>query len=122
MRKSAVQVKKNRPAIGTAIAQLGLCQFARYFGVLGCRMANLVYKGHLLICFAFRDESNGFWISNADISWTQDGCKHVHKIACANSQFPKREDAESFALETAKAWVDSLSYLPYGIAPGTEPA
>ena len=72
-------------------------------------MPNLVYKRHLLVCFAFHDEkSNGFWIPNADISWSQDGCKHAHEIASVKAEFLKREDAESFALDAAKAWVDSL--------------
>ena len=70
-------------------------------------MANLVHKGRLVICFAFRNDSNGFWIPSADISWTEDDCKHVHSITGPQSRFLNKQDAEAFILDTAKAWIDS---------------
>jgi hypothetical protein len=68
---------------------------------------NLIYKDRLLVYFAFQDASKSFWIPSADISWTQDDCKHVHQITGPQSRFHTKQDAEAFILDTAKAWIDS---------------
>ena len=51
--------------------------------------------------------ATGFWIPNAEISWTQDDCRHVHQITGPQSRFLSKQDAEAFILDTAKAWINS---------------
>ena len=69
-------------------------------------MANLLYKGHLIVAFACFDEDTRFWIPMVDVSRTTDGQRVSHTITGPPNQFASWAGAEEFMTETAKAWID----------------
>jgi len=71
-------------------------------------MANFMYKDRLIIAFATLDETTELWIANVDISWETGSQQHSHKITDGAMRFKSCQDAETFIMEIAKAWVDEL--------------
>jgi hypothetical protein len=69
-------------------------------------MANLLYKGHLIVAFARFDEDTRLWIPIADVSWTSHDEPISHTISGPPNQFARWADAEEFMTATAKAWID----------------
>ena len=70
------------------------------------RMANLLYKDHLITVVARTDEISTFWIPMVDISWDTDGQRKSHTITDGD-WFNTWQDSERQMIKLAKAWIDS---------------
>jgi hypothetical protein len=47
------------------------------------------------------------WVPTADISWDEKGREHHQRLAGPADRFKIIDQAESYALEMAKAWIDA---------------
>lgn len=82
-------------------------------------MANFLYKDHLIITLAEFDQSRGVWSARADISWRQGGRRDSHTLSgLSDRQCTTREEAEAWAVQAAKAWVDEHVSGPSSKFPG----
>ena len=70
-------------------------------------MANLLYKDRSITNFARFDEDTGFWIPMVDVRWATDDRRDSHTITGPLVMFEKWQDAETFMIEMAKAWIDN---------------
>jgi hypothetical protein len=46
------------------------------------------------------------WIPKADVSWGEQGKEHHQILAGPSDRFKIIDEAETYALEMAKAWID----------------
>jgi len=69
-------------------------------------MASLLYKDHLIVGYGIFEQASQRWIPTAIISWEAGGRREVQTIN-SPERFADLKDAENFAIEMAKAWVDS---------------
>jgi len=72
-------------------------------------MANLYHKGLLIIAHSSINQSSKLWSAGAEISWKQDGQRHSHTLGGLADRFKTSEEAETFAINLAKAWIDADS-------------
>jgi hypothetical protein len=72
-------------------------------------MANLYYKDRLIIVFASINQSTKRWSAGAEITWKRDGERHSYSIGGLSDRFTTPEEAEAFAINLAKAWIDGDS-------------
>jgi hypothetical protein len=72
-------------------------------------MANLYYNDRLIIAYASINQSTKLWSAGAEITWKRDGQRYSHTIGGLADQFKTSEQAESFAIDLAKAWIDADS-------------
>jgi hypothetical protein len=70
-------------------------------------MANLYYNDRLVIAYASLNQSTNLWSPGAEITWKRDGERHSHTIGGLKDRFSTCEEAESFVINLAKAWVDA---------------
>lgn len=77
-------------------------------------MAAMDYKNHTISASAIEKAADK-WIANATISWTEAGRQYEHSIhpfvVKSNpdfvlATFPSREEADHYAAQLARAWVD----------------
>ena len=67
-------------------------------------MATFLYKDFLIIATGLFDKDTGLPI--VDISWWSAAGRGSHTITHSVPSFVTKQEAETFAVETAKAWVD----------------
>ncbi len=67
-------------------------------------MATFLYKDFLIIATGLFDKDTGLPI--VDISWWSAAGRGSHTISHSVPSFVAKQEAETFAVETAKAWVD----------------
>lgn len=67
-------------------------------------MAMFLYKDFLIIATGLFDKDTGLPI--VDISWWSAAGRGSHTITHSVPSFVAKQEAETFAVETAKAWVD----------------
>lgn len=72
-------------------------------------MANLFYKDRLIIAHATVNQSTGMWSPGAEITWKSEGERHSHTIGGLADRFKTAEEAERFAIDLARAWIDAES-------------
>ena len=72
-------------------------------------MANLYYNDRIIIAYASLNQSTKLWSPGAEISWKREGERHSHTIGGLPDRFKTSEEAERFAINLAKAWIDANS-------------
>ena len=72
-------------------------------------MANLYYKGRLIVAYASLNQSSKDWSAGAEITWKRDGQRLSHSIGGLTDRFKTPEHAEQFVIRLAKAWIDASS-------------
>lgn len=70
-------------------------------------MANLFYNDRLIIAYASLNRSTKQWSAGAEITWKRDGRRLSHSIAGLADRFRTADEAEKFAANLARAWIDS---------------
>jgi hypothetical protein len=70
-------------------------------------MAALLYKDFLIIGTGQFDKNRELWMPIADISWHSVAGRESHTIPDSVHCFGTKQEAEAFAVEAAKAWVDA---------------
>lgn len=70
-------------------------------------MANLYYRDRLIIAYASLNRSTEQWSAGAEITWKQDGQRRSHTLGGLVDRFKTAEEAETFASNLAKAWIDA---------------
>lgn len=70
-------------------------------------MANLFYNDRLIIAYASINQSTNLWTPGAEITWKRDGERHSHTIGGLADQFKTCDEAERFAINLAKAWINA---------------
>lgn len=74
---------------------------------MGARVANLYYKGRLIVAFATLQPSSNLWSGGAEITWKKEGERFSYTIGGLAERFPSAEEAERFAIELAERWIDA---------------
>jgi len=72
-------------------------------------MANLFYNDRLIIAHASMQQSTKLWSPGAEITWKRDWQRYSHTIGGLSDRFKTAEEAEQFAINLAKAWIDADS-------------
>jgi hypothetical protein len=72
-------------------------------------MANLYYRDRLIIAHAAMHQSTKLWSPGAEITWKRDDQRYSHTISGLADRFKTCEEAESFVINLAKAWIDADS-------------
>jgi hypothetical protein len=72
-------------------------------------MAALLYKGFLIIATGVFDKDTRLWSPKADITWWSVAGREYHGITDSVHSFTTKQEAETFAVEMAKAWIDEHS-------------
>ena len=70
-------------------------------------MANLYHNDRLIIAYASINQSTKLWSAGAEITWKRDGERHSHTLGGLADRFKTAEDAERFAINLAKTWIDA---------------
>jgi hypothetical protein len=70
-------------------------------------VANLYYNDRLIIAYASFNQSTKEWSGGAEITWKHEGRRNSHTIGALADRFKSSEDAERFAINFAKAWIDA---------------
>ncbi len=70
-------------------------------------MAALLYKNFLIIVTGQFDKDKELRIPIADVSWHSASGYESHAIQDSVHCFRAQQEAEAFAIEAAKAWVDA---------------
>ena len=70
-------------------------------------MAALLYKDCLIIAIGQIDEDKELRMPIADISWHSASGYESHTVQDSFHYFGTKQEAEAFAIEAAKAWVDA---------------
>ena len=70
-------------------------------------MATLFYKDFFIIAMGRFDKPQGLCMPIADISWHSASGYECHTIQDSIHCFRTKREAEAFALEAAKAWIDA---------------
>ena len=70
-------------------------------------MAALLYKDFLIIGTSQFDKDKELQVPIADISWHSATGRESHTIQDSVHCFRAQQEAEAFAIEAAKAWVDA---------------
>jgi hypothetical protein len=69
-------------------------------------MATFLYRDFLIIATGLFDKDTGVWLPMVDISWWSAAGRGSHTINDPVHSFVAKQEAETFAVEIAKAWVD----------------
>ncbi|MEX0805841.1 MAG: hypothetical protein WD688_21365 [Candidatus Binatia bacterium] len=72
-------------------------------------MANLFYHDRLIIAHASMQQSTKLWSPGAEITWKRDGQRYSYTIGGLSDRFKTAEEAEQFAINLAKAWINADS-------------
>ena len=70
-------------------------------------MANLYYNDRLIIAYASINQSTKLWSAGAEITWKRDGARQSHTMGGLADRFKTAEEAERFAINLAKTWIDA---------------
>ncbi len=70
-------------------------------------MANFYYRDRLIIAHSSFNPLTKQWSAGAEITWKRDGRRHSHTLDGLSERFKTAEDAENFASNLAKAWIDA---------------
>jgi hypothetical protein len=70
-------------------------------------LANLFYKDRLIIAHATLNQSAQTWSPGAEITWKGEGERQSHTIGGLADRFETAEEAEGFAIDLARAWIDA---------------
>jgi hypothetical protein len=70
-------------------------------------MAALLYNDFFIIPFGQFDKDRKLWMPVADISWHAATGYDAHTTRDLGHTFSTKQDAETFAVEIGKAWVDA---------------
>ena len=70
-------------------------------------MANFFYKDFFIIAMGQFDKQTELCMPVADISWHSGSGYDSHTLQDSAQCFRTKHDAEVFAIEAAKAWVDA---------------
>ena len=70
-------------------------------------MANLYYNDRLIIAHASINQSTKLWSAGAEITWKRDGGRQSHTLGGLADRFKTAEEAERFAINLAKTWIDA---------------
>ena len=69
-------------------------------------MASLLYRNHPIIVSAASHRYTNRWTWSAVVTWSENDRQKLHPIKSWFQQFDSKADAESCAIEAAKAWID----------------
>jgi hypothetical protein len=69
-------------------------------------MATFLYRDFLIIATGLFDKDRGVWLPMVDISWWSAAGRGAHTVTDSVHSFVTKQEAETFAVEIAKAWVD----------------
>jgi len=70
-------------------------------------MAYRVHREHHIVSSASKDEITQQWMPIVSISWLKaNGRRDVHFLTNSLALFPNFREAELYAVERAKAWID----------------
>jgi hypothetical protein len=69
-------------------------------------MATFLYKDFLIIATGLLEKDTGLWLPIVDISWWSVAGRGAHTVTDSPYSFVTRQEAETCAIEIAKAWVD----------------
>jgi hypothetical protein len=61
----------------------------------------------LIIAYASLNPSTKQWSAGAEISWKRDGRRFSHSITGLADRFKTAEEAQKFATDLARAWIDA---------------
>jgi len=78
-------------------------------------MAALVYKDCLIIATGRFDKDKELRMPIADISWHSATGRESHTIQDSVHCFGTKQEAEAFAIEAAKTWVDARVRAALGL-------
>ena len=78
-------------------------------------MAALLYKDYLIIATGRFDKDKELRMPIADISWHSATGRESHTIQDSVHCFGTKQQAEAFAVEIAKTWVDARVKAPLGL-------
>jgi hypothetical protein len=70
-------------------------------------MAALLYRDCLIIAFGMFDKNKELWMPRVDVSWRSASGRQSHSMNDSDNFFASKLEAEAFALEIAKAWIDA---------------
>jgi hypothetical protein len=70
-------------------------------------MAALLYKDCLIVATGQFDKNRDLWMPIGDIGWHSATRRESHTIEDSVHCFGTKQEAEAFAVEAAKAWVDA---------------
>jgi hypothetical protein len=74
---------------------------------MGARVANIYYKGRLIVAYATLHPSTNLWSAGAEITWKKDAERLSYTIGGLAERFPSAAEAERFAVELARRWIDA---------------
>jgi hypothetical protein len=66
-----------------------------------------IYRSHFVVTFARFDHRGEFWVPKADIRWRAGNRYRSELLTGPENRFKAKPDADRFAFEMAKAWIDS---------------
>ncbi len=61
----------------------------------------------MIIAYASLNQSTKQWSAGAEITWKRDGRRHSHTLGGLADRFKSAEEAEDFAGNLARAWIDA---------------
>ena len=67
---------------------------------------SLVHRNHRIVVSTRLHQFTKRWVAVVVISWSEKGTDKVHSIKDWLRQFESLRDAEDWAIENAKAWID----------------
>jgi hypothetical protein len=70
-------------------------------------MAALLYKDFLIIATGRFDKERELWMPMVDVSRHSASGRESHTIQDSVHYFRTEQEAEAFAIEAAKAWIDA---------------
>ena len=70
-------------------------------------MASLVYKNYRIIISTVPHRYTHRWTWSVVVTWSENDRQKLHPIKNWLQQFDSKADAESCAIEAAKAWIDT---------------
>ena len=68
-----------------------------------------VYKSRQIHTIPQLNPDTDCWVPQADVSWEEWGTRHRHLLGGPPDRFKIIDQAEIYALEMAKAWIDTES-------------
>ena len=74
---------------------------------LGAQAMEVIYKSRHIHTWSELNGKLDCWISMADVSWDEAGTKCCQQLVGSIGYSKIIEEAESYALEMAKTWIDS---------------
>jgi hypothetical protein len=70
-------------------------------------MATFLYKDFLIMATGLFEKDRRLWLPMVDISWWSAAGRGAHTVTDSVHTCATKQEAEGFAIEIAKAWVDA---------------